>query len=212
MTESPDKPGVLFVDDEAWAAVNWRYTFEDRYRVAIANSADEAMAVLENPDWPIYAVVIDQRMPGKTGLQLCEELCAAGIEVPRVILTAYAGDFAERDPCAEGLCRAVIGKTSRGCNSELPEVLAAAVAQSVPAVPKQGLIARASRVLRRRRSDPAFQAVDPAQVRSRQRLQDAEQAYTASREALHRATKRIRDESDTLLAGDTKVREATGSG
>jgi DNA-binding NarL/FixJ family response regulator len=55
-----------------------------------AASADEAVekALLHNPD----VVVMDIRMPGKNGIEACEEIKAQAPEIEIIMLTSYAED------------------------------------------------------------------------------------------------------------------------
>lgn len=91
-TQSPEvclvKQKVLIVDDEALLVRTLSQAFRDSgYRVTACASAEEAEAVLKR-DRNFDLVLLDYRLPGKTGLDL---LASAGpLPGTRVVLmTAY---------------------------------------------------------------------------------------------------------------------------
>ena len=89
MEPSPSElPGILFVDDE----VNLLKSLERLFRLEpvathLASSADEALQILEREQ--IQVVISDQRMPGKTGVELLAAVCERYPNVVRMMLTGY---------------------------------------------------------------------------------------------------------------------------
>jgi putative nucleotidyltransferase with HDIG domain len=86
---SPEKPGVLFVDDEVNILKAIARTFrQESVRVYTASSALEALALLEAE--PIQVVVSDQRMPGVPGVKLLGQVRERFPEVVRIMLTGHS--------------------------------------------------------------------------------------------------------------------------
>jgi DNA-binding NtrC family response regulator len=91
MTKPLDARPVLFVDDEPDNLRLVRLHFEGEYTLLTAANADEALALLEKHE--VWAVLTDERMPGKSGIDLLEAVAARWPEIVRVIVSAY-GDSA----------------------------------------------------------------------------------------------------------------------
>jgi len=91
------KPVVLAVDDdrEVLAAIerDLRRHFSDRYRILTASSGPEALEALNQlrrRGGSVALLLVDQRMPGMTGIGLLGEARKLYPEAMRVLLTAYA--------------------------------------------------------------------------------------------------------------------------
>jgi two-component system, probable response regulator PhcQ len=80
---------VLFVDDEEQALKYFHKSFEKDFRTFTASSVQEAMQILETTD-DIGVVITDQRMPGKTGVDLLGELRQNRPKIIRILTTAYS--------------------------------------------------------------------------------------------------------------------------
>src|SRR5262245_6978899 len=86
---APERPGVLFVDDEVNILKSLARLFRaDGLRIFTASSAPEALALLATE--PIQVVVSDQRMPGTTGAKLLAQVRERWPDVARILLTGYA--------------------------------------------------------------------------------------------------------------------------
>lgn len=83
----PTSPPILVVDDEEAVrkAVRRALVF-DGHAIELATSGAEALALLA--DGAYGAVVLDVRMPGIDGLEVCRRLRAAGDAIPILMLTA----------------------------------------------------------------------------------------------------------------------------
>jgi thioredoxin reductase (NADPH) len=91
------KPVLLAVDDdrEVLRAVerDLRKQYSDRYRVLTANSGNEALEALNQlrrRGTPAALFLVDQRMPGMTGVAFLGEARKLYPDTKRVLLTAYA--------------------------------------------------------------------------------------------------------------------------
>ena len=86
-----NRPVILIVDDEA---ANRRILGEllgKQYDAREAANGQDALAYLESePGQEVEALIIDHRMPGMTGVDLCKELEKRGNPIPRIMLTAYS--------------------------------------------------------------------------------------------------------------------------
>jgi len=91
------KPVLLAVDDDpgVLGAVerDLRHRYRDRYRILTATSGQEALGtlrVLRERAGSVALLLVDQRMPGMTGVQFLCEARKLYPEAMRVLLTAYA--------------------------------------------------------------------------------------------------------------------------
>jgi signal transduction histidine kinase len=78
---------VLIIDDEAGPRESLRYLLKDKYRVHCATSVDDGVAYLREhgPD----LIIMDIRMPGKTGIEGLREIRAIDPFVSVVMLTGF---------------------------------------------------------------------------------------------------------------------------
>lgn len=110
---------VLFVDDERQNLVTFRYAFEDRFHVMTASSGEEALEILKEHD--VSVLLVDQRMPHMTGVDVCREARALRPDTVRIIVTAYADLHAAIDAINEGQVSRYLTKPWR--NEEVAAVL-----------------------------------------------------------------------------------------
>lgn len=94
------KPSILYVDDERPNLTSFQFVFRDRYTVFIAESAKEALQILENNDIPI--LITDQRMPDITGVGLLKMVREKFPHCIRMILTGYSDYSAIVDSINDG--------------------------------------------------------------------------------------------------------------
>ena len=82
-------PSVLYVDDDRANLLAFRAIAEPQYVVVTARSAEEALRILEQRR--DFAVLLsDQRMPGLSGIDLCERVHASHPDIERMLVTAYS--------------------------------------------------------------------------------------------------------------------------
>jgi two-component system response regulator HupR/HoxA len=80
-------PTVLVVDDEVRSQESLRRTLEEDFEVRTAADAAQAIACLE--DGPIEVVLTDQRMPGRSGVELLKEVRERWPETVRIVISGY---------------------------------------------------------------------------------------------------------------------------
>jgi two-component system probable response regulator PhcQ len=86
-----EKPKVLFVDDEAYFTDSLRRTLrEEPFDVLIANSADEALAMLTAER--VDVIVSDEKMPGMAGSKFISTVFKKYPDIIRIMLTGH-GDL-----------------------------------------------------------------------------------------------------------------------
>ncbi|MDH5695852.1 MAG: response regulator, partial [Dehalococcoidia bacterium] len=79
---------VLIVDDEPIVRESIRDWLKDAgYQVATAESGEEALEMIEKQDFSV--MVVDIRLPGKTGIRVLEEVKAHRPWLKSIIITAY---------------------------------------------------------------------------------------------------------------------------
>jgi DNA-binding NtrC family response regulator len=79
---------VLIVDDEPIVRESIRDWLEDAgYQVATAESGEEALAMIANQDFGV--MVLDLRLPGKSGITVMKEVKAERPSIKSIIITAY---------------------------------------------------------------------------------------------------------------------------
>jgi len=78
---------VLIVDDETILRESLRDYLKETYQVVTAGTGEEALELVEKQDFDI--LVIDVRLPGKTGLQVLREVRESKPYIKSIIITAY---------------------------------------------------------------------------------------------------------------------------
>jgi len=102
---------ALFVDDEPHILAAIQRIFRDRpYRVLTAESAERALALMEEED--VAVLVTDQRMPGMSGIELCEKAAELHPFAIRLMLSAYARTSELIEALSRGTFYRLINKPS----------------------------------------------------------------------------------------------------
>jgi thioredoxin reductase (NADPH) len=92
-----DKPIILTVDDDSEVlqaiARDLRHGFGERFRVMRADSGERALDILRQlrlADESVALMLVDQRMPGLSGIELLAQALRLFPEAKKALLTAYA--------------------------------------------------------------------------------------------------------------------------
>jgi len=79
---------ILIVDDEPIVRESIRDWLQDAgYEVATAETGEQALEMLQKQDFGV--VVLDVRLPGKTGIRVLKEVKAERPWIKSIIITAY---------------------------------------------------------------------------------------------------------------------------
>jgi signal transduction histidine kinase len=123
MTFDPRGYAVLYVDDEPENLLTFRYAFDDQLTILTAGSGPEALELLQRHD--VAVLLSDQRMPGMSGIELCDIARRVRPDAVRMIVTAYADMHAAIDAINKGHVARYLLKPWR--NDELYDVLRTAL-------------------------------------------------------------------------------------
>ena len=81
---------ILFVDDEAMSLKYFKANFEHRFKIITALGAAEALRLFELHKDNIGILIVDQRMPSMTGVELLERVRQQRPKMIRMLASAYA--------------------------------------------------------------------------------------------------------------------------
>ena len=82
------KNTILIVDDEENIRLSLKGGLEDEgYNTLLASSGEEGFKIIEKQE--VDLILLDIWMPGKDGLQILEEMKAAGFTIPVIIMTGH---------------------------------------------------------------------------------------------------------------------------
>ncbi len=169
---------VLVVDDEeAQRKVLAGFLRKRGYEVEAAGSVDEALRLAAAR--PIDLVLTDLRMPGRTGLELLEDLHKLNPEVPAIVMTAYG----TVQSAVEAMKRGAADYLSKPIDLDELEVLVARTLE------RRALVSE-NRALRE-------------QLESRYRLQGLETANARMAEAINMAGRAAASRAIILVRGES---------
>jgi DNA-binding NtrC family response regulator len=81
---------ILAVDDEPSVTVSLRFVFVGpRYEVTCANNGHTALAKLDLAPDAYDVIIVDQKMPNLTGVQLVEAIRKRGITTKIIVVSAH---------------------------------------------------------------------------------------------------------------------------
>ena len=183
---SDRRPGVLVVDDEPEITRSVEELLARDYEVLTANSADEALALLEAN--AVAVILTDQRMPNGTGAELLARSLTIAPETTRILFTGYSDISAVIDAVNEGQVYHYLAKPWR------PEELKAVLAQGLE---------RYRLVLENRR---LLDELTQANEHLERRVQERTQRLREQNKTLREARKRIEELSRDALTGLTNRR------
>jgi DNA-binding NtrC family response regulator len=169
MMQAVGRANVMFVDDEPRVLSSMRALFRRDYNVHLANSGEEALALLESTDMDV--IVSDQRMPGMTGIDVLKACKSRAPRAMRILLTGYADKDAIAasinegevfryltKPCAREALRDTVALAVKAAgvvpipaDEDAPEVEPTPVRVRSPAPPAAAMPARSLRALTPRR-------------------------------------------------------------
>ena len=86
--EGEDPHGILLIDDEEAILESLEMTLSPQYRVFTASTGEEGLAILEREE--IALIIVDQVMPGMTGVEILEQVSERSPRTIRMLLTGYA--------------------------------------------------------------------------------------------------------------------------
>ena len=79
---------ILYVDDEEINLNVFEATFDDRFNIFTATSGDEGLEILK--EQAVEVIIVDQRMPGMSGVDFLKRVIPDHPEPIRLILTGYS--------------------------------------------------------------------------------------------------------------------------
>ncbi len=84
-----DRPRILVVDDDGDVLDSLVELLRRDYEVIAASSPDEAASILQS-DHELALILTDQRMPGRTGVELLAEAAKRNPDAVRMLFTGYS--------------------------------------------------------------------------------------------------------------------------
>jgi len=84
---SAEGGSVLIVEDEAIVRESLKDWLKDIYQVATAETGEEALELIKKQDFDI--LIVDLRLPGKSGLQVLREAKEMKPHIECIVITAY---------------------------------------------------------------------------------------------------------------------------
>ncbi|MFX3657949.1 MAG: response regulator [bacterium] len=161
MMQAAERANVLFVDDEPRVLSSMRALFRRDYNVHLANSGQEALALLDRTD--VDVIVSDQRMPGMTGVDVLKACKDRAPRAMRILLTGYADRDAIEASINEG---EVFRYLTKPCARD---TLRDTVALAVKAAGVSAMPAAEARTVADAAVEPAAPAAAPAALAARPR-------------------------------------------
>jgi DNA-binding NtrC family response regulator len=81
---------ILAVDDEPSVTLSLRFVFaSDRYEVTCADNGVTALAKLDVAPDAYDVIIVDQKMPNLTGVELVEAIRKRGIDTKVIVVSAH---------------------------------------------------------------------------------------------------------------------------
>ncbi|MCM8764874.1 MAG: response regulator, partial [Candidatus Omnitrophica bacterium] len=82
-----ERPSILVIDDEIGPRESLRILLKDEYSLSLAQNGNEGISMLKSSRFDV--VILDLRMPGKSGLETLEEIRKFDRDIPVIILTGF---------------------------------------------------------------------------------------------------------------------------
>jgi two-component system response regulator (stage 0 sporulation protein F) len=81
---------ILAVDNEPSVTLSMRFIFDGpRYEIITVNDGDAALARLDLDPDHFHVIIVDQKMPRLSGLELVSELRRRGIAAKIIVISAF---------------------------------------------------------------------------------------------------------------------------
>ena len=81
---------ILAVDNEPSVTLSMRYLFDGpRYEIITVDNGDAALARLESESEPFDVIIVDQKMPHLTGVELVSEIRKRHITAKIIVVSAH---------------------------------------------------------------------------------------------------------------------------
>ncbi len=104
---------VMVVDDEPQVLAALKKTLEfSGLKVTCCQSAEQAIALLDETTTQLDCLITDQTMPGMSGLELCQTLSRRGLNLPAILVSGYSVDLVNSDctpPCIKAFLQKPYG-------------------------------------------------------------------------------------------------------
>ncbi len=101
---------LLYVDDEEQSLKYFRLTFANEFEVITATDADSAWRLIEKHANRLALVISDQRMPGRSGVELLTAVKERCPQAARLLTTAYSDLTSAIDAVNRGAIFAYVAK------------------------------------------------------------------------------------------------------
>lgn len=83
-----NKITILYIDDEAHNLNSFKASYRREWQIYTAENAAKALEIIKENE--ISVVLSDHLMPGKTGVELLEEIASLYPDISRILITAHA--------------------------------------------------------------------------------------------------------------------------
>jgi len=130
---SPERPRLLFVDDEQRVLNSMRIMFRREFDLFLASHGAQALDIVKDKD--IDVIVADHRMPQMTGVEVLTKVRKLSPRTVRILLTGYADLDAVEGSINDGEVFRFLTKPCAPKQLRDTVVLAAQLARSAPAMP-----------------------------------------------------------------------------
>jgi two-component system, sensor histidine kinase and response regulator len=83
-----NNPSILYIDDEKDNLLVFKHSFKNDFQVTTAESGAQGLQIVRDRTFDI--IVVDQRMPGMTGVEFFEKIQPDSQDAIRILLTGYS--------------------------------------------------------------------------------------------------------------------------
>ena len=91
-----DVPEILIADDDPVILHTLAKFFSrEGYRIILAHNGQEALSLLKEKEPAL--LILDIRMPLKSGIEVIKEMASGGVTTPVIVMTAYLNSFTSSD-------------------------------------------------------------------------------------------------------------------